>query len=132
MPADEFDKLGVLQSRALDVLWELGEATVHQVRDALEKTHGDIAYTTVLSTFQKLEKAGWVKHRPEGRMYVYSATQPKKKTLASSINRLVARVFKGDPMGLVLHVLENEKLTKEDVAILQKIIAAKSAKKPKG
>jgi BlaI family transcriptional regulator, penicillinase repressor len=130
MKSDDFEKLGVLQSKVMDVLWELGEATVHQVRDELEKIHKDIAYTTVLSTFQKLEKAGWVKHKTQGRMYLYSAVKGKKQTLATSIKRLVGRVFRGDPMNLVHHILESEDLSTEDLAALRKILASKSGKKP--
>jgi predicted transcriptional regulator len=63
-------------------------------------------------------------------MYLYSAVKGKKQTLATSIKRLVGRVFRGDPMNLVHHILESEDLSTEDLAALRKILASKSGKKP--
>ena len=45
------------------------DVTVNQVRDKLRRKR--LAYTTVLSVMQKLDKAGWLTHREEGRAYVY-------------------------------------------------------------
>ena len=65
------DDLGQLQRAVIEVVWELGEASVHQVRDRLRQRK-ELAYTTVLTAMQKLEKAGWLRHRTEGKVYIYS------------------------------------------------------------
>ena len=70
MAKRSLDDLGDLQSAVMNAVWDLGEATVVQVRDRLAADK-ELAYTTVLSVLQKLEKAGWLKHRTDGRSYVY-------------------------------------------------------------
>ena len=42
------EELGTLQAAALEAVWALGEATVHQVRDQLAQER-PLAYTTVLT-----------------------------------------------------------------------------------
>ena len=76
------DELGSLQQAVMESLWTQDEATVEQVRMWLP---GEPAYTTVLSVLQKLEKAGWVGHRPEGRTYVYAARRSREQEGASSV-----------------------------------------------
>ncbi|PYO45418.1 MAG: CopY family transcriptional repressor, partial [Gemmatimonadetes bacterium] len=52
-----------LTQRELDimsVLWELGEATVYEVRDRIDP---DLAYTSVSSMIRMLEIKGYVSHR---------------------------------------------------------------------
>lgn len=130
MSTEDFNSLGTLQAQVMDTLWDLGEGTVHQIRDEMEKTNKDIAYTTVLSTLQRLEKAGWTKHRTEGRIYVYIPVKTRKQTLAVSLKKIVRRIFKGNPIELVHHVLEVENVSKEDVAAIKKLLAKKGSKKP--
>ncbi len=59
MERKAWDNLGELQRTVLETVWEMGEAGVHQVRERLNRKKKKLAYTTVLSAMQKLEKAGW-------------------------------------------------------------------------
>ena len=79
MTGKSIDELGALQREALEIIWSLGQATVHQVRDELNKDR-DLAYTTVLTAMQKLEKAGLLKHQREGKTYVYLPAQSREKS----------------------------------------------------
>lgn len=63
----------MLTDRQLDLmnlLWERGSATVREAKDALDD---DLAYTSVLTVFQTLEKNGHVRHEPDGKAYRYYA-----------------------------------------------------------
>ncbi|MFH1741611.1 MAG: BlaI/MecI/CopY family transcriptional regulator [bacterium] len=113
------DRLGRRQKAVMEIVWELGEATVHDVRDRLNR---DLAYTTVLSTMQQLEKSGWLRHRFEGRMNVYQPTRTREQVGSQSLLEFTTRVFGGDPLLLFQHLLENEKLTQGDLARLKKMI----------
>ena len=61
-----------LTKRELDimsVLWELGEATVNEVRDRVDP---NLAYTGISSMIRTLETKGYVSHRRgEGKTHVY-------------------------------------------------------------
>ncbi|GMV93050.1 MAG: BlaI family transcriptional regulator [Candidatus Hydrogenedentota bacterium] len=118
------ESLGELQRSVMEAIWDLGEATVHEVRDRLAKKK-PLAYTTILSTMQKLEKAGWLKHRADGRMHVFRATRSREEVGMGAMKRLVSRAFKGDPLLMFQHLLEDEKLTAEDLAEMRAMIDAR-------
>jgi predicted transcriptional regulator len=118
---NSIDQLGELQRLVLETVWELGEATVHEVRDRLARKR-ELAYTTVLSVMQKLEKAGWLNHRSEGRRHVYFATHTREDAGQHSLRRFVSRLFKGDNRAVLQHLLEDENLTDDELMEFRKMI----------
>lgn len=120
----DIDDLGDLQRDVMEHLWKHGEATVQQVREAL--THrGALAYTTVLATMQKLEAKGWLTHRAEGRTYVYAPAKTRRSAGGSSVRSFVQRVFNGDRVALIQHLMDDKALSAKELAELQKLIDAK-------
>lgn len=130
MDEETLDGLGALQRAVLETVWEMGEATVQQVRDRLAAAErGELAYTTVLSVMQKLEKAGWLGHRAEGRVYVYKPTRTRDEADSSTARALLRRVFGGDPLRLFQHILTDEELSERDLAALKTLIDRKRSAK---
>ena len=80
MASQSLDGLGDLQRAVMEIVWELDEATVHQVRGRLNKRRRKkkLAYTTVLSVMQKLEKSEWLTHSSKGRTYLYKPTRTRR------------------------------------------------------
>jgi BlaI family penicillinase repressor len=115
-----FDDLGELQKAVLEVVWTLGEATVNQAKSKLGRRK--LAYTTVLSVMQKLDKAGWLTHREEGRTYVYRPTMTRAEAKSSSLRQFIKRVCGGDPLAMFQHLLDAEELTASDLAALRKML----------
>lgn len=124
MGRGSIDALGELQKAVMETVWGLGEASVSQVRDALDRDPPP-AYTTVLSVMQKLEKAGWLKHRSEGRAYVYLPTRSRDEAGANTLRTFIDRVFRGDPLLMFQHLLDDEELSPEELAELRKMIDRK-------
>jgi BlaI family penicillinase repressor len=118
------DDLGDLQRAVLDVIWDLGEANVHQVRQRLTRKK-KLAYTTVLSAMQKLEKAGWLNHRAEGKTYIYFVTITREQAGAGSVRGLLKRVFAGDAVAMFQHLLRESDLSDQDLRELRKMIEEK-------
>ncbi len=121
MAKRSFDNLGELQAAVMNVVWELGEATVGQVREQLADQR-ELAYTTVLSVLQKLEKAGWLKHRSDGRSYVYLPRKSRSDAGRSAVRHFTERMFGGDPLVLFEHLLDDDRLTAAELAELRKMI----------
>src|SRR5262245_30843685 len=121
MARKSIDHLGRLQKAVMETVWEMGEATVQQVLDRLGRARA-LAYTTVLSVMQKLEKAGWLRHRGEGRTYVYQPTRSRAEAGKTSLRKFTERVFGGDPLLLFQHLLEDQDLSAADLAALRKMI----------
>jgi len=124
------DTLGHLQRAAMDIVWELGEASVHEVRDRM-KREKKLAYTTVLTAMQKLEKAGWLQHKNKGKVYIYSPTRSREEAGARSVRKFIERMFEGDAVLMFQHLMEEDKLKEEELVELRKMIDRKRKEKKK-
>jgi len=124
MTRKSLDDLGELQRAVLEAVWELGEANVHQVRERLARRK-QLAYTTVLSAMQKLEKAGWLEHRAEGKSYVYLPKRSREEAGAGSVRQFLKRVFDGDAVAMFQHLIRESNLSNEELRTLRKTIEEK-------
>ena len=116
--------LGQLQRAVIEVVWELGEASVHQVRGRLGRKK-KLAYTTILTTLQKLEKSGWLRHRAEGKVYIYTPVKTREEAGAGSVRKFVERIFDGDAVLMFQHLMRDSKLSDEDLVELRGMIDKK-------
>ncbi len=130
MSRHALDDLGQLQRDVMEIVWERGEATVHQVRDALDRG-SQLAYTTILTTLQKLERSGWLDHRPQGKSYVYFPTQTREQAGAGSVRHFVKRVFDGNAVAMFQHLIQEGNLSDGDLNELRKMIEEKRKEKRK-
>jgi BlaI family penicillinase repressor len=120
MSRGSLDDLGELQRPVMEIIWQLGEASVNQVRGKLGRRK--LAYTTVLSVMQKLDKAGWLTHREEGRAYIYRPGVTRAEAGRNSLREFINRVCGGDPIAMFQHLLDDEELSADDLAELRKMI----------
>ncbi|VTS02813.1 family transcriptional regulator : Transcriptional repressor CopY OS=Sorangium cellulosum (strain So ce56) GN=sce6610 PE=4 SV=1: Penicillinase_R: DDE_Tnp_IS1595 [Gemmata massiliana] len=124
MPELTLESLGPLQRAIMDVLWDTQESTVHEVLRRLSDSKA-LAYTSVLSTLQKLEKLGWVEHRAHERAYYYRPTMNRAEVGRSSLKRLLAGIFHGNRSRMFQQLLDDDTLTPEELAELQRLIDLK-------
>lgn len=68
------DAMGPLERRIVDVLWERGELSGRELHLAFE---GELAYTTVTTTLDRLHQKGLLHRRLEGRAHFYRPTVSK-------------------------------------------------------
>lgn len=111
----------------MKVVWSLDSATVRQVYEALlKKRH--IAYTTVMTMMNILEQKGFLTKSQEDRAYVYSPAQPQKQVVGSLVRDFLNRVFNGSAEPLLLHLVEDQKLTEKDLDEIRQMIRKKTRK----
>ena len=124
MGRKSLDHFGELQRAVIEVVWELGEASVRQVWKQLchEK---ELAYTTVLTAMQRLERAGWLKHRVEGKKHVYLPTRTRAQAGAGSVRKFVQRMFDGNALVLFRQLVEEGELSEAELKELQQLINKK-------
>ena len=104
----------------MDVVWKLGEATVHQVRECLTRP---LAYTTVMTTLSLLESKKKVLERIKcGRAYVYRPVVTREEVSRSMLEDLRHVLFGDAFPSLVLNMLSKEDLSEADVAMLKEAI----------
>jgi predicted transcriptional regulator len=105
----------------MKVVWSRGDATVRDVYEALLERR-QIAYTTVMTMMNVLERKGHLRKKEEGRSFVYRPARPRGQVVGSMVREFVERVFGGEAAPLLAHLVENEKLTDEQLDALAKRI----------
>ncbi len=105
----------------MKIVWELGSATVRDVYETL-LAQRKIAYTTVMTMMKIMEKKNYLRKRLDGRAYVYEPSQPKKQVIREMVREFITRVFNGSAEPLLLHLVEDHKLSEKDLKHLAKII----------
>jgi predicted transcriptional regulator len=108
----------------MKVVWSRGHATVRDVYEALLEER-KIAYTTVMTMMNVLEKKGYLRKKAEGRSYLYRPTRPQGQVVASMVRDFVQRVFGGSAAPLLAHLVDDERLTPEELDALAKRIKEK-------
>ncbi|NUP71937.1 MAG: BlaI/MecI/CopY family transcriptional regulator, partial [Gemmatimonadaceae bacterium] len=105
-----------LTQRELDimsVLWELGEATVTEVRDQVDPA---LAYTSISSMIRTLELKGYVSHRRgEGKTHVYFPVVDAETAGESALSRLLEKVYGGSPIKLLAHLVDQTRLSEKEL-----------------
>lgn len=111
----------------MEVLWDKGPATVHQLQEALS---GDrLAYNSVLTTIRIMEKKGYVQHLKDGRAHIYQPRVGKDEATRSEVRHLLSRFFKNSHELLVLNLLEDKSLDGDELQRLRALINSESAQK---
>ncbi len=114
-------QLGDLQLAILEVLWQLREAAVAEVHKALEEERG-LAPTTIATMLTKMEKKGLVRHRTEGRRFIYRPAVSAPEVRRTMVGDLTQKLFGGDVAALVSHLLSEHEVDPEELAQLRTLI----------
>jgi predicted transcriptional regulator len=116
----------------LKVLWERGEASVRDAYEELRKRL-PIAQNTVQAFLRTMETKGLVRHRTDGRTFIYEPIYRRQQTTQYLAGQLLQKAFDGAIDQLVQSVLSLRKPTADELARLEQLIAeAKSAKAKRG
>jgi predicted transcriptional regulator len=86
--------LGHLERAVMDIVWQGGEFSVHTVQGLLVR---HAAYTTVMTTLDRLYKKGLVLRRREGRAFIYSAAIERHELEARMTTGLLDGMLSGGP-----------------------------------
>lgn len=116
--------------QALKVLWQMEQATVREICDAINAQGESLAYTTVLSLLQVMEQKGLVGHRPSGKVYSYFARVSREATVQTLTRGFLERVFDGAVDEYLVHALEAKRPTAEEIRRLEELIAQAKQKQP--
>src|ERR1700687_3375896 len=112
----------------MKVIWKLGAPTVRQVYESMLE-HRKVAYTPVMTMMNILESKGYLKKRQGDRAFVYSPSKPEKQVIRAMVREFVDRVFNGAAEPLLLHLVEDDQLTKEELDEIRGSIRSAGEKK---
>ena len=103
------------------VLWELEEATVRAVHEAFPADR-QIDFATVQTYLRRLEAKGYVVGRLVGRTRVYAPKVKARKVIGETVDDLIERLFGGEALPLMRHLIEDRGISAGELAELRKLI----------
>lgn len=116
--------LTAAEHRIMDVLWALESGTVADVTAAVG--HPPLAYTTVLTTLRTLERKGYVRHKVQGRAFVYLPAVDRDEVRRGVVGYVLREFFDDSPRTLMLNLLASEHIDKAELQRLRSMIDAAS------
>jgi predicted transcriptional regulator len=102
----------------LKALWEIGSGSVREVHERM-CPGGELAFNTVQTILRIMEEKGLVRHRAEGRTFIYEPTYSRDKVTS----RLLHRVFDGALDQVVISLLQAKDASEDELRGLERLIA---------
>ena len=121
MRTRERPRLGDLELRILNVLWEQGPATVRTVLEALPE-RGRPAYTTVLTMMRLMHEKGYLDREERGKAHVYRPRLQERRVKRGLLRGLIDGAFRGSAEALLVRLLEEERLSPAELARIRQLI----------
>lgn len=103
------------------LLWQLKSATVREVHEALSAERS-IDFSTVQTYLRRLESKGYARAKLNGRTRVYSPKVKRTTVIRETVDDLVGRLFGGEAMPLMRHLIEDGKVSPEELDQLRSLI----------
>ena len=107
--------------RIMNVLWDRGPATVHDVLQALP-SKPNLAYNSVLTIIRILETKGYVKHIKDKRAHIYISKIDRQDATRFEVRHLVSRFFGNSHERLLLNILEGSSIDAEELARVRELL----------
>jgi len=117
--------------RVMKALWELGKGSVADVRAALAARGNELAYTTVMTLLGRLAAKNAVLVDKTREPFVYRPAHRRESVLRDRLRDFVREVFDGRADSLVLRLVEDESLTREELREIERKIAESEKTTPK-
>lgn len=117
-----------LTQRELEVMqtfWQMGEVTVQAVRDEMDKSGRELAYTTVATLVRILCEKGFLEQTREERPFLFKPTRSFEDVSGSMVGDLVDRLFGGKREDLLLRLFDEGKLSAKERSLLQDLLREK-------
>jgi predicted transcriptional regulator len=105
-------------------MWRRGPSTVREVLEALA-VQPRPAYTTVLTMMRLMHEKGYLDRRERGRAHVYQARLREHRVKRGLLRNLIDTAFRGSPEALLVRLIEDEKLTAEELRRVKALLAKK-------
>lgn len=114
--------LGRIEHLVLDWLWSSGPASAEQVRLALADRH-PMKESTARTVLRRLEEKGYLKHRVEGRTYIYRVTERRESVAAGAVRQILDRFCEGSVERLLVGMVDNDLVDEHELEHLARRIA---------
>ena len=109
--------VSALEDEVMRIVWKRGTATAAEVLDELSRPLSNASVRTIL---RRLEHKGYLRHKEEGRAFVYMPRVAQDDVAIGAVRTLVQRFFGGSATSLVMRLLDDGLVDKREVARLSR------------
>lgn len=106
--------------KVMDILWAESPKTSHEIVELLSENNW--SPKTIKTLIFRLEKKGVISHKKIRREHLYYPLYSKDPFVKKESRSVIDKLFGGSTVPMVAHFLEHEKLSKEDIVEIKKII----------
>lgn len=116
---NEMEELTAGEREVMEIVWDRGEVSAREARDALTR---DVARNTVRTLLERMEEKGWVTHREVGQAFVYRASRPREESVGRKVREVVETLCGGSPEKLVAALLDYRGLRKGELERIREML----------
>ncbi|SEG61748.1 Predicted transcriptional regulator [Bryocella elongata] len=117
VPGDDKSGFTKLELELMQVIWRRGASTVAEVQEELEQ---ELAYTTVQTMLNILERKKKLQRELRGRAFVYSAAVSEQRATGNALRDLIDRMFGGSSEELVMSLVKTRQINPKRLAKLMR------------
>ena len=122
-------ELGPLEFKLLRILWKHDWLTAPQALEEYNRrAEAPLAYTTVMTLLGRLVEKGVLKVSRERQPYRFSAAISREQMLRQRVRDFVNLFFEGQPLDLVMRLVEDTPLSEESVQRLEDVLREQKSK----
>jgi BlaI family transcriptional regulator, penicillinase repressor len=114
-------QLGRMQFRIMQILWDRGRASAREITDSLNESEA-VAHSTVQTLLRQLEAKGAVGHDADDRTFLFFPRLKEDKVKRTAARDMLDRIFAGNVGNLVAHLLNGERLSRDELDELHRLI----------
>ena len=110
-------KLTKAEEELMQIIWDLGECTVGDIRTYLVERMGQKKppHSTISTLVRILDKKGFITHKAYGRTFVYTPAVSQQDYRKQSLHTLVSDYFNGSSSQLVSFLVKENDLSLNDL-----------------
>lgn len=106
-------KLTQKEEEVMEFIWQLGSAAPKDVLALYDDPKPSV--NTIATSFQSLERKGYLRHEPAGRGYIYFPTVEQKDYGKDKFRSFVSRYFSGNYKQLVSAFVKDDDMSREEL-----------------
>jgi BlaI family transcriptional regulator, penicillinase repressor len=129
MPRNPSSQPNDVELAILRVIWNRKACTVRDVHEALQPER-NTGYTSTLKMMQVMCEKGLLKRDDSQRPQLYRPAIPEEQTQKKIVRDLVRKVFGGSARKLVMQAVQSNKISREELAEIRKVLDQLEGNKP--
>ncbi|MBO9729961.1 MAG: BlaI/MecI/CopY family transcriptional regulator [Chitinophaga sp.] len=106
----------------LMILWQHGPSTVRFVNDQLNKEKREVQYSSTLKLMQIMFEKKLLLRDESSMKHIYRSAEGEQKMKGLLLDRFLASTFNGSASNLMMQLLDNSKVSKEELAEIKNLL----------